>query len=915
MTKPPIITTVKPLPFGALSPSEFEQLCLWLVDREGYKRPQYLGETGAEQGRDITAYKQTNAGEELWYFQCKRHRRIDAPTLKKEVDKYNNLAASDPSRRPIGIIFVTSTSVSAKVRDKVEAYCREHGYQYDFWTSAELDMYVNKYPEIIEKFFSACHPTAIPALHQLESPPSDFTGRTSELNELITALDRDGATICLLQGMGGVGKTALALKLAEQLTARRPDAQLYLDLKGTTSEPLSSADAMRLVLRAFRPAALLPDSDDEVAAHYRSVLHGQRVLLLLDNASDRWQVEPLVPPAGCTLLITSRQNFHLPCIFTKRLDSLPAEDARHLLLKIAPRIDCLADTIARLCGYLPLALRSSATLLAERVDVSAENYVDRFKDTQQRLEPVAGAISLSYELIGQRLQKLWRALAVFPGLFDVGATASVWGTEREDAQYALSELVRYSLVEWYESTARYGLHDLVRLFADGQLTESERREAQGRHAGHYMNVLRMANYLFSVSAEHRWLGIVLFDIEWQNIRAGQLWAETNTTGDEMAASLCSDYPDAGAHLLHLRVHPVECIRWREAALNAARQLNNRTEEALHLGNLGMDYAALGQTRHAVQLHEQALQISREIESRGSEAHDLCHLGMSYLNLGEPDRAVELVEQSLVIYRDIGDRSGEGLALGNLGIVYARVGEFQRAIGNYEEALPIIREIGNRRSEGDLLGSLGTLYAQLGEIQQAVELYQSALLISREVGDLRGIAENLGNLGWALAYAGQEQAAYEYHQQQLSASRELGDLQGEGNALHGMGIIFSKAGDKQQAMGCFEQALKIFRESGHRYDEANALGDYGSIYIRAKEYEAAIERYEKQLIIAREIRDRRGEASAIWNIGFALGELHDYTEAILKGEEALKHSEELEDWNQIAKIHRYLDQWRKYVGVV
>ena len=88
MTKPPIITTNKPLPFDALSPLEFERMCLWLVEREGYLRPQHLGEAGSEQGRDVVAYKPTDAGEELWYFQCKRYKRIGASTLREEVDKY-----------------------------------------------------------------------------------------------------------------------------------------------------------------------------------------------------------------------------------------------------------------------------------------------------------------------------------------------------------------------------------------------------------------------------------------------------------------------------------------------------------------------------------------------------------------------------------------------------------------------------------------------------------------------------------------------------------------------------------------------------------------------------------------------------------------------------------------------------------
>ncbi len=155
MTKPLITSTNKPLPFRDLSPLEFERLCLWLVEREGYLRPQHLGEAGSEQGRDVVAHKSTDAGEELWYFQCKRYKRIGATTLKNEVDKYNSLAEADPTKRPVGVVFVTNAVVSANVRDDVEAYCREHGYAHDFWARTELDMRVKKHSDIVHEFFRA----------------------------------------------------------------------------------------------------------------------------------------------------------------------------------------------------------------------------------------------------------------------------------------------------------------------------------------------------------------------------------------------------------------------------------------------------------------------------------------------------------------------------------------------------------------------------------------------------------------------------------------------------------------------------------------------------------------------------------------------------------------------------------------
>ena len=155
-------------------------------------------------------------------------------------------------------------------------------------------------------------PTTATALHQLPRPSDDFTGREVEKAELLAQIEGGGVAISGLRGMGGIGKTALALVLAHELAPRYPDAQIYLDLKGTSRDPLSSADAMAHVIRSFNRETSVPRDEAALQGLYHSVLHGQRALLLMDNAADAQQVQPLVPPEGCTLLVTSRQRFDLP---------------------------------------------------------------------------------------------------------------------------------------------------------------------------------------------------------------------------------------------------------------------------------------------------------------------------------------------------------------------------------------------------------------------------------------------------------------------------------------------------------------------------------------------------------------------------------------------------------------------------
>lgn len=108
-------------------------------------------------------------------------------------------------------------------------------------------------------------------LHEVPRPPADFTGREDELKELLTSIEIGGVTISGLQGMGGIGKTALALKLVELLKPRYPDAQFFLDLKGASKQqPLTVAEALAHVVRAYYPAAKLPDGESELRGLYLS---------------------------------------------------------------------------------------------------------------------------------------------------------------------------------------------------------------------------------------------------------------------------------------------------------------------------------------------------------------------------------------------------------------------------------------------------------------------------------------------------------------------------------------------------------------------------------------------------------------------------------------------------------------------
>jgi tetratricopeptide (TPR) repeat protein len=639
-------------------------------------------------------------------------------------------------------------------------------------------------------------------LHQISEPVRDFVGRKNDIEKVLAgfAAAKPGAVISGLHGMGGVGKTELAKNVARQLKDRFPDAQIAYDLRGASdspdAKPATPIEALQHIIFSFnRDEKNLPEELSKLVGLCHSCLDKKKVLVLMDNARDAAQVGPVADalPAGCGLLVTSRNRFTLAGMQPVDIDTMSPDEARQLLLEICSRIGSDADALAEQCGRLPLALRlaASALLVHEYInDLGDEKNrlakLDRYKDQTSVPLGVEASLEISYRLLADDLQRRWRALGVFPGSFDAEAASAVWEVEKSDAETSLENLHAASMVLWDAQTGRYRLHDLARVFARGKRTDEERDADAQRHAEHYLAMLGFSDKIFLEGGEKMKQGLALFDREWENIEAGWEWAKSRMETDDSAARLCSDYPDAGVYCLGLRQHPKDRVVWLEVALEAARKLEDRQAEGAHLGNLGNAYSDLGEVRKAIEFYEQHLAIAREIGDRRGEGADLGNLGSAYYRLGEVRKAIGFYEQYLAIAREIGDRRGEGADLGNLGIAYADLGEVRKAIEYYEQRLDIAREIGDRQGEGNALGNLGNAYSNLGEVRKAIEFYEQALEIAREIGDLLG----------------------------------------EGNVLHNLADELSEIGRLDEAIAHAERAAQIFEqiESPH-VSQARALLEY------------------------------------------------------------------------------------------
>ena len=671
---------------------------------------------------------------------------------------------------------------------------------------------------------------------RIQRPPQNFVGRVEEINRIFSSFEH-GAVIVCLQGMGGVGKTALALEFVKRMGECYPDGQIFVNMKGTSKNSLSWTEAMIQVIHAYDLEYKMPASEDELRGRYSSILHSKKTLLLLDDAASREQVEPLLPPKKCALLATSRNRFALKGLKIVDLEVLPLEDAESLLLKIAGRIGEKASELAQLCGCLPIALENAAYVVMERRDLSVADYMKRLKDANKRLELVEASFSTSYDLLTPELQRFWSLLSVFPADFDLAGAAAVWEMEEMTAEDALGELVKWSLVDFLPCITgeggRYKLHDLARDFAESRLETDASENAEQRHAMHYLVLLWTANWGFLLGGSSQSQSLIQFDTEYTNIKTGQKWAAVNSDKSNEIAEICSNFAlppilnfcrnSAQTNSpLNLRLHPLEFIEWLKAALYSARKTKNLKSEAAHLQNLGMTYIDLGETQKSIDYYEQALDISRALADQYLEECCLGSLGNAFLRLSEARKAIKYFEQALIISRGIRDSIGEEISLGNLGNANFELGETQKAISYYEQAFIISEKIRDQEGKGRHLLCQGSAYNQLGEMQKAIDFYNKSLNIFRSTGDLKGEGLALGGLGNTYSNQGEMRKAIENYKQWLGISRKIGDKKDEGDAMGNLGLAYYYLGDLQEAIKYDEQSLKISREIGDRRAEGDTL---------------------------------------------------------------------------------------------
>ncbi|MEU6372092.1 BTAD domain-containing putative transcriptional regulator [Streptomyces sp. NPDC046909] len=646
------------------------------------------------------------------------------------------------------------------------------------------------------------HPAVTPA----QLPPSlpVFVGRAPELNRLRALLD-DAATegggaastvvISTIIGPAGIGKTALAVRLAHEAADRFPDGQLYVDLRGFDpgALPTRPEDAVRGFLAALGvPAARVPEGLDAQAALFRSLAAGRRLLVLLDNARDAAQVRPLLPGTpGCLVLVTSRSRLgglvSADGAHPVTLGTLAPDEAREALaLRIgAARVAAeprATEEIVRLCARLPLALAVVAARAADRPTFPLETLAEQLRAAQGGLEAFRGddpaidvraVFSWSYDALGPSAARMFRLLALHPGPeLTVHAGAALAGEPVPRARALLRELADAHLVA-ERTPGRYACHDLLRTYA-GELvraTESEdaRRASLRRLLDHFLHTAHAAALLFDppilvidpvAPAEPPPRPQPLADE-----KAALAWFSTERAVLRGALGQAADLR-LDAHVWQLawcleRFHEryghwPEYLALQRTALAAARRLAD--PGALAEAHRGLGRACMLLRRHAEA--EEHFRAAGELfgdDSPGQALILLCRWEL--MTRQERHReALPLLGPALPLYRLAGNRRGEAHVLVATAWGQACLGEARAALAHAHRALALFQELGIPLAEGYTWDALGHIHRQLGRPERSVNCCRRALALFREAGDLFNEACVLDRLGDALHSAGDSDEA-------------------------------------------------------------------------------------------------------------------------------------------------------------
>ncbi|GAX57889.1 transcriptional regulator [Streptomyces olivochromogenes] len=699
-------------------------------------------------------------------------------------------------------------------------------------------------------------PKVPPALSGLPAPSPAFTGRQAHVEELLRELvpreERQQATAVAPQpsrmavaGLAGVGKTELVVQVAVRALREPgwfPGGVLFVDLFGYDPERrLSPERALDGFLRALGiPGEHIPNGLHDRQRLYRSVLaafveQGQRILVVIDNASSADQAASLLPTDGMTAaLITSRHTLDIDA----RLHDLNVLDTdasiallhQALLQSRGPTETRVQDApeaataIADLCAGLPLALRIAAALLADTPTRPLASLAQALQAEHSRLDrlrredrAVRAAFDLSYEHLSNASVRLFRLFPINAGSdLSTESTAALADLDVFTAEELLQDLNRAHLIETSGSVwGRWRMHDLIRLYADG------------------------------------------------HSRAGEHRAERAAGIERLYAHYLAITQDADTYLGPQRLaQPSACFAGRTAALEWLEwEMSNLVEAATSALEAGQPLAGIG--------------LAMALDSYLERCRAF-------------PEAVAVHEASLACAVRLDSLEGRAKSLNNLGIAYNEVGRNEEAMAAFTHAARLCAKLGNHSERGKILNGLGTVLRETGHPAKAVQVHQEALSLQQQLGDVAEQAAVLNNLSLDHQDLNAHFQALENAREAAGLFGQLGDGKQEGTALCTMALALDELGRPHDAVQKCDCAINAFRVSDDAHQEGTALLTKAQILaFSLGRFEDAVSCWTQAVTVFERTNERILQVKAFTLLGLALASLNRQTHAISMLKEAVR----------------------------
>ncbi|WP_040813694.1 tetratricopeptide repeat protein [Nocardia concava] len=687
--------------------------------------------------------------------------------------------------------------------------------------------------------------TALPAASDNGFPSElvPFVGRTEQQRQLrdrIEAhLNSGGPSVHVVNGLAGVGKTALARWMVETFEGRYPDGVIWENLHGHTDgrPPRTPAGVLeQVLLKIGVPPETIKTDIGPRSARWRHEMRDRRSLIVFDNALDSKQVRALLPEArDCFVLITSRHKLTgLTGAVPLQLDAMGPSEAEELLVEFAhlpPGYDVeAARLVLGAAGGLPLAIRLIAgqiayqgpdllgaaaaefTKLAERMrqgpgDGTEDSLVERALDLfSAEGETLRAAFELSYQRLPDPvLQRSVRLLGWFPGTEITAETlAPMAGVPQAQAYGLIRQIFEVGLLDPAEAGPRgqrFRIHDVTRLFArvkaDAEDLPSEHTAAVGRLVRYCLGVARQAGVQQPYEA------------------AGSFSAPPvpDPTG---ATRRAQDWLD----------------RERELLLGCVRVTGSDPDTGELARLLGAHLSELGHLTDARGLLFRALTIARGGDDRTTACDILFELGTLHRRACSYETAAACFQEAHDIATALGDAQRTAASLWGLADVTRHIGDYDRARIAYSDVLGMARQLENAKFEGDALRGLGHMERMNGDRATAHRYYLDALRIAGDIGDRYSLGWSL----WGLGSVSRESAQYATARSQLNDAFEIGAEIGDhllrADALRGLGHLARDVGDLDAAQEYYAESLDLTRRTRDPHGEADVLRALAYIALRS-----------------------------------------------------------------------------------